>query len=120
MSSAITKVSQNPLPANEGGYAKTLGNKHGHDLTGLSKLKLKKNGILIVYALVRTETSMKIIVISARANDEVYELASKRIESNIIRLIYHNGLSRLHFAARRFSPECGISAAIESLSISSI
>jgi len=75
---AITKVSQNPLPANEGGYGKPLGNKHGQDLTGLYKIKLKRDGIRIVYALIRTETSMKIIVIAARADDEVYELASKR------------------------------------------
>jgi len=77
---AITKVSQNPLPANEGGYGKPLGNKHGQDLTGLYKIKLKRDGIRIVYALIRTETSMKIIVIAARADDEVYELASKRME----------------------------------------
>ena len=75
---AITKVSQNPLPANEGGYGKPLGSKHGQDLTGLCKIKLKRDGIRIVYALIRTETSMKIIVIAARADDEVYELASKR------------------------------------------
>lgn len=77
---AITKISQNPLPANEGGYGKPLGNKHGQDLTGLCKIKLERDGIRIVYALIRTETSMKIIVIAARADDEVYELASKRME----------------------------------------
>ena len=77
---AITKVSQNPLPANKGGYGNPLGNKHGHDLTVLYKIKLKRDGIRIVYALIRTETSMKIIVISARADDAVYGLASKRME----------------------------------------
>lgn len=75
---AITKVSQNPLPVNEGGYGKPLGNKHENDLTGLCKIKLVKEGIRVVYALVRTETSMKIIVIAARADDEVYEIAAQR------------------------------------------
>ncbi len=75
---AITKVSQNPLPASEGGYGKPLGNKRGNDLTGLCKIKLVREGIRVVYALVRTETSMKIVVIAARSDDEVYELAAQR------------------------------------------
>lgn len=75
---AITKVSQNPLPASEGGYGKPLGNKHGNDLTGLCKIKLVRDGIRVVYALVRTETAMKIIVIAARSDDEVYEIAARR------------------------------------------
>ena len=75
---AIKKVSQNPLPVNEGGYGKPLGNKHGKDLTGLCKIKLMKEGIRVVYALIRTETSMKIVVIAARSDDEVYEVAAQR------------------------------------------
>ena len=75
---AIKKVSQNPLPVNEGGYGKPLGNKHGKDLTGLCKIKLIKEGIRVVYALIRTETSMKIVVIAARSDDEVYEVAAQR------------------------------------------
>jgi mRNA interferase RelE/StbE len=74
----IAKVSRNPLPANEGGYGKPLGNKHGNDLTGLCKIKLVNEGIRVVYALVRTETAMKIIVIAARSDDEVYEIAAQR------------------------------------------
>lgn len=75
---AVAKVSRNPLPANEGGYGKPLGNKHGNDLTGLCKIKLVKDGIRVVYALVRTETTMKIVVIAARSDDEVYEIAAQR------------------------------------------
>lgn len=75
---AVAKVSQNPLPAGEGGYGKPLGNRHGSDLTGLCKIKLVKEGIRVVYALIRTETAMKIVVIAARSDDEVYELAAKR------------------------------------------
>lgn len=75
---AITKVSRNPLPENEGGCGKPLGNRHGNDLTGLCKIKLVKDGIRIVYALIRTETAMKIVVIAARSDDEVYEIAAQR------------------------------------------
>ena len=75
---AIKKVSQNPLPVNEGGYGKPLGNRHGKDLTGLCKIKLMKEGIRVVYALIRTETTMKIVVIAARSDDEVYEVAAQR------------------------------------------
>ena len=77
---AITKVRQNPLPASEGGYGKPLGNRHGNDLTGLCKIKLVKEGIRVVYALIRTETAMKVIVIAARSDDKVYELAAQRKE----------------------------------------
>ncbi len=75
---AIKKVSQNPLPVNEGGYGKPLRNKHGKDLTGLCKIKLMKEGIRVVYALIRTETTMKIVVIAARSDDEGYEVAAQR------------------------------------------
>ena len=79
---AIKKVQQNPLPNYEGGYGKPLGNKGGNDLTGLLKIKLKKLGIRIVYRLVREVDTMKIIVISLRSDNEVYETASKRMNSN--------------------------------------
>jgi len=75
---AVDKVSQNPLPQSEGGYGKPLGNKQGRNLTGLCKIVLKKLGIRVVYELVRTETTMEIIVIAARADEEVYEIAAKR------------------------------------------
>jgi len=77
---AIYKVSQNPLPKNEGGYGDPLGNKQGKNLTGLCKIKLKKIGIRIVYRIIRNDEIMKIVVIAARADDEVYEIAAKRSE----------------------------------------
>lgn len=46
---AIDKVLQNPLPANEGGYGKPLGNKQGNNLAGFLKIKLKNAGIRVVY-----------------------------------------------------------------------
>jgi mRNA interferase RelE/StbE len=72
---AIYKVLQNPLPQSEGGYGRPLKGV----LAGLLKIKLKKSGIRIIYKLVRTDDVMKIIVIAARADDEVYEIAEKRI-----------------------------------------
>jgi mRNA interferase RelE/StbE len=75
---AIRKISQNPLPQSEGGYGKPLGHKHGKNLTGLCKIKLKRLGIRVVYKVIRDGETMKIIVIAARADDEVYEAAVKR------------------------------------------
>jgi len=76
---AIRKVSQNPLPKSEGGYGDPLGNKIGSNLTGLCKVKLKKLGIRVVYKVFRDGDIMRIIVIAARADNEVYEIWSKRI-----------------------------------------
>ncbi len=76
---AIRKVSQNPLPFTEGGYGKPLGNKKNTNLAGCLKIKLKKLGLRIVYSLARTNFEMNIIVISVRSDNEVYELAEKRV-----------------------------------------
>ncbi len=75
---AVEKVSRNPLPASEGGYGKPLGSRNGNDLTDLCKIKLLREGIRVVYALIRTETVMKIVVIAARSDNEVYDLAARR------------------------------------------
>ena len=40
--------------------------------------KLRSAGLRIVYQLRRTESSMMVIVIGVRADEEVYELAQKR------------------------------------------
>ena len=74
----IIKVSENPLPKNKGGYGKPLGNKNKNNLTNLLKIKYKKIGIRVVYKLFRTKNEMYILVISARAENEVYTLAGKR------------------------------------------
>lgn len=76
---AIRKVSSNPLPFTEGGYGQPLGNEHTSRLTGLYKIKLKKDGICVVYRIVRTENIMRIIVISIRYDETVYRLASQRV-----------------------------------------
>lgn len=75
---ALKKVQQNPVSIYEGGYGKPLGNKGGTDLTGLFKIKLKAAGLRVVYKLIRTETEMLIVVVGARADEEVYKIAEKR------------------------------------------
>ena len=74
----ITKVSGNPLPTEEGGYGKSLGNKSGTNLTNLMKIKFKDLGVWVIYKIVRIEGVMRIIVISARTDEQVYKEAAKR------------------------------------------
>ncbi|MCL2088636.1 MAG: type II toxin-antitoxin system RelE/ParE family toxin [Oscillospiraceae bacterium] len=78
----IEKVAENPLPKNEGGYGDPLGNKHGFNLTGLCKIKLRRLGIRVVYRVIQECDIMKIIVIAARADEEVYEIAAERMQSD--------------------------------------
>ena len=73
---AIKKVQQNPLPAEENGYGKSLGNYGSTWLAGLLKIKLRAAGLRVVYKLQRTESEM--LVIGVRADEEVYDVASKR------------------------------------------
>lgn len=74
----IDKVSENPLPIQQGGYGKPLGNKSGTNLTNLLKIKFRDIGIRVVYKVEYTDTVMRIIVISARADEQVYKEATKR------------------------------------------
>ena len=75
---AIDKVRENPLPQSEGGFGKPLGNRPGSELSGLLKIKLRAEGLRIVYKLVRTDTQMLIVVVGVRDEEEVYELAARR------------------------------------------
>ena len=75
---AIKQVRQNPLPQSESGYGKPLGHKHGLNLTNFLKIKLRGTGIRIVYKLVRTDKQMLVVVVGVRADEEVYDIASKR------------------------------------------
>ena len=78
----IIKVSKNPLPPEEGGYGKSLGNKSGTNFTNLMKIKFRELGIRVVYKIERVDGVMKIIVISARADERVYIEAAKRKEKH--------------------------------------
>ena len=71
----IDRVSRNPLPASEGGYGKPLSG----DLAGCLKIKLRAAGLRAVYRLQRIETTMLVVVVGVRADEEVYDLAEKRI-----------------------------------------
>lgn len=82
---AIAKVSQNPLPKEEGGFGSPLGNKGGRNLTGFLKIKILKAGLRVVYKLVNVNDTMMIIVIGARADDEVYDTAAGRAANLVTR-----------------------------------
>lgn len=58
----IRKVGQNPLPIEEGGYGKPLGNKSGINLTNFMKIKFRDLGIRVVYKVEHMDGVMKIIV----------------------------------------------------------
>lgn len=75
---AVKRVKENPLPQSEGGYGKPLGRKGGRNLTGFLKIKLKGEGIRIAYKLIRTQTTMLVVVIGMREDDEIYEIAVRR------------------------------------------
>ena len=79
---AIKKVKQKPLSVYEGGYGKPLGNKNGNDLTGFLKVKLKSADLRVVCKVVKQNDKMLIIVIGARAEEEVHGIAQKRIQEN--------------------------------------
>lgn len=74
----IRKVGQNPLSAKEGGYGKPLGNKSGVNLTNFMKIKFRDLGIRVVYKVEHIDRVMKIIVVSARTDEQVYKEAAKR------------------------------------------
>ena len=71
----IAKIRQNPL---SDGYGKPLGNHLGSDLSGLMKIKFKRLGIRVVYKTEIVDNVVKIIIISARSDGQVYEEAEKR------------------------------------------
>lgn len=75
---AIDKVQKNPLPQSEGGYGKPLGNKNGMNLSSLLKIKLRGEGLRIVYKLYRFEGQMLIIVVGVRDDEEAYRVAALR------------------------------------------
>ena len=55
-----------------------MGNKSGTNLTSLMKIKFRDLGIRVVYKVIRVDGIMKIIVISARTDEQVYKEAAKR------------------------------------------
>ena len=76
------KVLQNPESKLLGGYGEPLGNRNDAKLSGLYKIKFRSIGQRVVYALQKTESSMTVIVISAREDFKVYKEAEKRRKEN--------------------------------------
>ena len=80
---AIEKVRTNPYPQwgdvqGRCGYGKPLGNKMGFELAGLLKIKLRDDGIRVVYKLEEVCGVMRVIVIGARTDADVYRDAARR------------------------------------------
>ena len=73
-------MQQNPLRDYENGYGKPLGNHNSTNLAGFMKIKLRSAGLRVVYQLVKTESTMLIVVVGVRADKEVYEIAQKRVD----------------------------------------
>ena len=55
-----------------------MGNKRGTNLTNLMKIKFRDSGIRVVYKVGQVDGIMKIIVVSARTDEQVYKEAEKR------------------------------------------
>ncbi|MCL2171933.1 MAG: type II toxin-antitoxin system RelE/ParE family toxin, partial [Defluviitaleaceae bacterium] len=75
----VERIAVNPLLKSEGGYGNPLGHKRGLNLTGLCKITLKKLGIRVVYKIIHKDDIMRIIVVAARADGEIYKIAAQRI-----------------------------------------
>jgi mRNA interferase RelE/StbE len=81
---AILKVAENPLPTTKGGYGKLLGNRSTSKLVGYLKIKLQKLGIRVIYRIVREKEVMRIVIISMRAEGQVYKLLQERIRKGTV------------------------------------
>lgn len=84
---AIEKVRTNPYPITgdahgHRGYGKPLGSKRSYNLSGLLKIKLRQDGIRVVYKLACIEGTMTVIVIGMRTDEEVYRMAGSRREKH--------------------------------------
>lgn len=77
---AISKTAERPLPPPDG-IGKPLGNHASANLSGFYKIKLRDLGYRVVYSLEIKDGVMKIIIISVRADEEVYKEAEKRIQN---------------------------------------
>lgn len=76
----ISKTAERPLPPPDG-IGKPLGNHSAANLSGFYKIKLRDLGYRVVYSLEIENGVMKIIIISVRADEEVYKEAERRIQN---------------------------------------
>jgi mRNA interferase RelE/StbE len=70
----INRVATNPLPQSRGGYGKPLGG----NLSGLFKIKLRRAGVRVVYALREIDGEMVVVIVGMREGNTVYTLAAHR------------------------------------------
>jgi len=56
------------------------GNELHRDLSGFYKIKLLKDGYRLVYQVIDERIIIYVIAVGRRADNEIYELASKRTE----------------------------------------
>lgn len=71
------------MTASEGGYGKPLGHRRDGNLTGYLKIKLRGDGLRVVYRLERAGRVMTVVVVSVRDDDAVYREAARRIGTGI-------------------------------------
>ena len=77
---AVVKTAERPLPPPDG-IGKPLGSVGGTNLSGCYKIKLRDLGYRVDYTLVREQELMRVIIISIRADGEVYREAERRLRS---------------------------------------
>ena len=66
VSKAIDRTLQNPLPRSEGGYGIELGHKGGINLANCLEIKLRGEGLRVIYKLIQTDTEMLVIIVGLR------------------------------------------------------
>ena len=76
---AIDRTLKNPLPRSEGGYGIELGHKGGINLTNCMEIKLRGEGLRVIYKLIQTATEMLVIIVGVREDEKVYDKADERI-----------------------------------------
>ena len=81
VANALERVSDNPLPRNEGGYGIPLGMKGNINLTGFMEIKMRGADLRVIYKLIRTEKEMQIVIIGVHEDDRVYKQAQERIKA---------------------------------------
>ena len=72
VSKAIDRTLTNPLPHSEGGYGIALGHKGGINLAKCLEIKLRGEGLRVIYKLIHTETEMLVIIVGVREDEKVY------------------------------------------------
>mgnify|MGYP002624095160 CR=1 FL=1 len=84
VSKAIDRTRTNPLPHSEGGYGIELGHKGGINLAKCLEIKLRGEGLRVIYKLIHTDTEMLVIIVGVREDEKVYNDAQERMTQHNI------------------------------------